>query len=135
MNRATWKLVRRMNCQRLASAAKATNAATSLAARRSGRASVCINSQMASIRTSVRHASPNSNRLLKPMFFHAPVERPTAQPQLGCGKGDIEMMHSQGTFDHLPFKLVEVEAPRCQRQRRPLVSLRKREIVQPICCT
>src|SRR5574339_454989 len=101
-----------MNCQRLASAAKAIKAATSLPARRSGIDSECMNSQMANIRTSVRHASPNSNLRLKPMFFHASVKRSAAEPKLGGRKRDVEVMHAERALDHLPLELVEVEASR-----------------------
>src|SRR5918995_6258326 len=112
MKRETWKLVLRINCHRLASAAKAMNAAISLAALRSGVVAASISSPSEPIRSSVRHASPNSKRWrrpLEPMFFHAPVKGAAAEPQLRRGKGDVEMVHSERPLNHLPFQLVEVE--------------------------
>src|SRR5262245_44456251 len=100
-----------MNCHRLARAAKAISAATSLAALRSGVEMASTNSQIARIRSSVRHASPNSNLRLKPMFFHAPVKRSAAQSQFPGRKRDVEMMHPERPLDHLPLQLVEVKAP------------------------
>src|SRR5687768_14691589 len=112
MNLATWKLVRRMNCHRLDSAAKATNAATTLAAARSAVDRAWASSQIAATSTSVRQARPNSKRRLKPplkpMLFHAAVEGPAAQAELAGRKRDVEMMHAQCPLDHLLFKLVEV---------------------------
>ena len=58
--------------------------------------------------------------VLKPMLFHAPVKRSAAEAQFGGGQRDVEMVHPQGPLDHLPFKLVEVEASRHERQRRRL---------------
>src|SRR5687768_7359868 len=108
MKRATWKLVLRMNCHRLASAAKAMNAATRMAARRSGVATALVSSQMAAISTKVRHASPNSKRRLKPMLFHAPVKRAAAKPELRRRQRDVEVVHPQRALDHLLFELVKV---------------------------
>src|SRR5688500_9038497 len=105
MKRATWKLVLRMNCHMLASAAKAMKAATSRAALRSGVASAQASSQMAPINSSVRHASPNSKRRRKPvletMFFHAAIEGAAAETELGSGQRDVEVMHPERPLDHL----------------------------------
>src|SRR5688500_12777996 len=132
MNRATWKLVLRMNCHKLASAAKATNAATSLAALRSGVDSALANSQMVATSSSVRHASPNSNLRLKPMLFHAAIEGAAAQPELRSGEGNVEMVHSERPFDHLPFELVEIEAAGGQGDECGFGPGRQREILEPI---
>jgi hypothetical protein len=43
------------------------------------------------------------------MLLHASVKCTAAQPQLGGGERDVEMMHSKRALDHLPFELVEIE--------------------------
>src|SRR5918993_3412901 len=99
MKRATWKLVRRMNSHRLASAATAISTVTNRAALRSGVLKASASRAMAAARTNVRQARPNSNRRrnpsfsLKAMLFHAPVEGAAAEAQLGCGERDVEMVH------------------------------------------
>src|SRR3982750_4265584 len=104
------KLVRRMKFQRLATATAAMRKATIRPARRPGVLTEIANSHSAAARTIVRHARPNSNRRLKAMLFHAPVERSAAEAELGRGKRDVEVMHSERPLDHLLLKLVEIEA-------------------------
>ena len=79
--------------------------------------------------TIVRQASPNSNLRLKSMLLHAPVERAAAEPELGGGKRNVEMVHPQRALDHLLFELVEVERLADHRQRRGLRALRQREVI------
>src|SRR4051795_6210445 len=99
-----------MKFHRMASATNATSAVTIRPAWRSGVASDLLNTHMAPTRTSVRQARPNSNLRLKSMLFHAAVEGPPAKPELGGGKRDVEMVHSQRPLDHLFLELVEIEA-------------------------
>src|SRR5437763_3500885 len=103
------KVVRRMKFHRLANAITATRAASTSPARTPGIAAASMISRIAPMRRSVRHASPNSNLRLKSMLLHAPVKRAAAQPELGGGERDVEMVHPQGTLDHLFFKLIEIE--------------------------
>src|SRR5579864_4439090 len=98
-----------MNSQRLASAARATRAATMSPARTSGVSIALITSRMAATKTTVRQASPNSNLRLKSMLLHAAVERPAAEPELRGGQRDVEMVHSKRALDHLFLELVEIE--------------------------
>src|SRR5688572_1558605 len=138
MKRATWKLVRRMNSHRLASAAKAISKVTIRAARRSGVCNASASRAMAAIRTAVRQASPNSKRrrnpscCLKAMLFHAPVERAAAETELACRQRDIEMVHPERPLDHLLFELVEVERPAERRQRGGFGPTGEREILEPV---
>src|SRR4051812_927931 len=99
-----------MKFHRLASAITPTTVATTSPARTPGVAAALATSRMAPIRTIVRQASPNSNFRLKSMLLHAPIKRAPAQPQLGGGERDVEMVHPQRPFDHLLLELVEVEA-------------------------
>src|SRR3982751_3605708 len=105
--------------------------ATTRPARRSGVSRAIRNSHSAAPSASVLHASPNSNRCLKPMLFHAPVERAAAQPKLIGGQRNVEMMHPQRALDHLLLELVEVEAGGNfrRRHRRRVGSRRQREIL------
>src|SRR4029079_5128429 len=106
------KLVRRMKLHRLASAIRAMMKATIRAARSPGVSIARTNSHKAAAKVMVRHASPNSNRRLKPMLFHAPVERAAAEAELPGGERDVEMVHPQRPLEHLMCELVEVEAGR-----------------------
>src|SRR5579859_2911748 len=133
MNLETRKLVRRMNSQRLASAARATRAATTSPARTSGVSIALITRRMAATKTIVRHASPNSNLRLNSMLLHAPVERPPAETELGSGQGNVEMVHSKCALDHLVLELVEVERfARADDESARLSARRQREVLGPI---
>src|ERR1700739_4434207 len=105
MNLDTRKFVRRMNSQRLVSAASATRAATTRPARTSGVSVALMTSRIAATKTIVRHARPNSNLRLKSMLFHAAVERSATQAELGCRKRNVEVVHPKRALDHLFFEL------------------------------
>ena len=78
----------------------------------------------------MRHASPNSNLRLKSMLLHAPVKRAAAEPELGGGERDVEMVHPKRALDHLLFELVEVQRlRRIGRDRAGRRAPRQREIV------
>src|SRR4051812_14222436 len=104
------KLVRRIKLHRLPSAIAAMINATIRAARRPGVSIASTNSPSAATSARVRHARPNSNRRLKAMLFHAPVERAADEAELARRERDVEMMHPQRALDHLFFELVEIEA-------------------------
>src|SRR3954451_4016548 len=129
MKRETRKLVRRMKFHRLASAAKPMRTATIMPARTPGVSNAFMTSRTEPTKTIVRHASPNSNLRIKSMLLHAPVERPAAQPEVGSGERDVEMVHSKRALDHLLFQLVEVEqVARARHGRGGVAAPRQREI-------
>src|SRR3954452_1813966 len=118
MKRETRKLVRRMKFHRLASAAKPMSTATIRPARTPGVSDAFMTSRTEPTKTIVRQASPNSNLRLKSMLLHTPVERPAAEPEVGRGERDVEMVHSERALDHLFLQLLEVEQVARARHRR-----------------
>src|SRR6478735_10627582 len=138
MNRDTWKLVRRMKAQRLASAAKAINSATIRAARKSAIRIASMNNQIAASRTAVRQARPNSKRrrkagfCLKAMLFHAPVKGAAAEAQFRRRQRDVEVVHPERALDHLFLELVEIEVAAQHLQRRRIRPARQREVLDPV---
>src|SRR4051794_25109796 len=133
MNRETRKLVRRMNSQRLASAAMAISAATTRPARTPGVWAAAMKSRIAATKRIVRQARPNSNLRLKCMLLHAPVKRTAAKPELGRRERDVEMMHPERPLDHLLLELFQVQRlRRIGRDGAGRRSPRQRKVVGPV---
>src|SRR5689334_10720749 len=121
-----------MNSHKDQSAKAAIRPATIRPARSWGASSASMNNQMQATRSAVRHASPNSNLRLKSILLHSAVECAAAEAEFGCGQRDVEMVHPQCSFDHLPFKLVKVQAVADDGHDRGLTAVGKREVRQPV---